>query len=142
MAMGASLALVWLMDYDPQTRRFRYRLAGDSVRENYDIPLVGRYMDETIPSEDYAPIGAYFERCVLERCIVVFSGRLYQERDRPGRGERVILPLFQEDGRPVGILGATFIEHIFGSRDEAFHQVDRLMAFIPLDGGAADIARV
>ena len=42
------LPFIWLCDYLPDSRRFRYRLMGDHVRDAYDNNITGRYVDELV----------------------------------------------------------------------------------------------
>lgn len=135
LAMPRALPLIWMLAYDPDRRRFIYRLTGEVIRDSYDRPLVGMALDEVVPARDYARVERYFLDCVRKPAIVVVTGRLYEERERPGAGDRVILPLFDAAGRPSGLLGCTYVEHLFTTRREAFDAATRRILTLPLDGG-------
>lgn len=102
-----ALSCIWLCDYRPAERRFRYRLAGEQINEFWGSAVGGRYLDELVPG----PCLAEVERClsaVYEGPSVVHDfGRIYLEDEVFATGERIILPL-SDDGKTVdGLLGAS-----------------------------------
>src|SRR3546814_17514922 len=64
-------------------------------------------------------------------------GRLYQDWDRPGHGERLLLPLLGPDGTREGLIGTTICRLTFDSRQEAEERARRLTVVLPLDGSPA-----
>src|SRR3546814_13213442 len=64
-------------------------------------------------------------------------GRLYHEWDRPGYGERLLLPLMTPEGEPQGLLGITVCKLTFDSRLEAEQRARRVTVILPLDGSPA-----
>jgi len=49
--MPGLLADIWLMDYEAETSRLRYRLVGENIRARCGFPLTGRYFDEILQPE-------------------------------------------------------------------------------------------
>ncbi|HMA15214.1 MAG TPA: PAS domain-containing protein, partial [Kiloniellaceae bacterium] len=133
-AIAAVLADTWLMDYAAESRRLTYRSVGENVAARYDIPLVGKPLDETIAPGGRDRVMGYFLACVETPAVGMVLGRLYHATDRPGYGERLLLPLLTPDGKPEGLLGITLCKATFASRPEAEDRARRLTVILPLDG--------
>jgi hypothetical protein len=102
-----ALSSIWLCDYQPADRRFRYRLAGEQINAFWGYNIGGRYLDELVParrlSEAHQCLAAAYEG----PSIVHDFGRIYMQDEVFATGERIILPL-SDDGREVnGLLGAS-----------------------------------
>jgi len=136
-AIASVLADTWLMDYVPETQRLRYRLVGENIGARYAFPLVGKHLDDTIAPEARERVVGYFRACVERPAVSMVLGRLYHEWDRPGYGERLLLPLIDRDGRPEGLIGVTVCKLTFGSRPEAEDRARRVIVVLPLDGAPA-----
>ncbi len=128
------LADIWLMDYERAPPRLRYRLAGENVRGRYDFPLVGKYLDEILSPSAQDVVLRYFLPCVEGPAIALAVGRLYHEWEKPGYGDRLLLPLLDGDHQPEGLVGITICKQIFRSRFEAEEQARRITCVLPLDG--------
>jgi len=135
--MAQILADIWLMDYEPQGARLRYRLAGENIRERYDFPLVGKYLNDIVIPEAQETVLSYFRACVEQPAVSIVAGRLYHEWERPGYGERLLLPLIAGDGTPEGLVGITICRQTFPSRPVAEIRAKRITAILPLDGSPA-----
>lgn len=136
-AIAKVLADIWLMDYEAESRRLYYRLVGDNIASRYDFPLVGKHIGETLAPEGRDRVLAYFQACVEKPAVSMVLGRLYHQRDRPGYGERLLLPLVTADGKPEGLMGITICKVTFASRPEAEDRARRLIVVLPLDGSPA-----
>jgi hypothetical protein len=133
-AMAPILADIWLMDYLPAEGRLRYRLEGENIRARYDFSLVGKYLDETLLPEARDKVLGYFLACVQKPAICLLAGRLYHERQQPGYGERLLLPLVNDDRTPKGLVGITICKQTFESRPVAEELAKRITWILPLDG--------
>lgn len=133
-SIPGALADTWLMDYEAATRRLYYRLVGEHIRARHDFPLVGRHLGEVIDPEVHDRVLPYFRACVEKPAISIVLGRLYHERDRPGYGERLLLPLLTPEGTPEGLIGTTICKVTFDSRLEAEERAKRVILMLPLDG--------
>lgn len=113
------LEFLWIHDYDPATDRFRCRLMGEAARSAYSAQVKGRDVEEIISSAAY-PVVAERYRAVLSIPAVGHGiGQIYSHTiGRVGTGERLYLPLADEQGRPRMILGATVYKLAAGLRDQ------------------------
>lgn len=132
--MAPLLADLWLMDYEPDTRRLRYRLEGENIRARYDRSLVGRYLDETLSPAARDYVLRYFLACVERPAICIAIGRLYHEWEKPGYGDRLLLPLLDSHGNAEGLLGITICKQMFASQAQAKVRAKRITCILPLDG--------
>lgn len=130
------LPLIWLAEFDAETRRFRYRLAGERVREAYTESISGRFLDQFTRESAMERVSGYFEKAVDLPCIVHVHGKLFSERERPARGERILLPLSSDGVHADGLFGATAVswDNITPSGDIRYPTQHR--EFHPLDGSA------
>jgi hypothetical protein len=135
--MPALLADIWLMDYLPETARLRYRLAGENIRARYGRALVNHYLEDFVPPKDRERVVPYFLACVQKPAVCMVVGRLYIEWERPGYGERLLLPLLDPTGAPEGLLGMTICKQSFDSQEEAEARAKRVTVILPLDGSPA-----
>ncbi len=136
-SMPRILSDIWLMDYVREKARLRYRLVGENVRARYDFPLAGKYLDDTLADEARETVLSYFRACVERPAICLVVGRLYHEWQRPSYGERLLLPLLDEDGAPEGLVGVTICKQTFPSRPVAEERAKRITCILPLDGSAS-----
>src|SRR3546814_19122844 len=121
------------MDYSAETRDLRYRLVGENIRSRYDFPLVGKHIGEILAPEARDRVLGYFRACVEKPAVSMVLGRLYHAWDRPGYGERLLLPLMTPEGEPQGLLGITVRKLTFHSRLEAEQPARRGTVLLPLD---------
>lgn len=133
-AIAPLLSDIWLMDYEAESGRLRYRLAGENIRARYEFFLVGKYLDEILAPSAKDYVLRYFMACVEKPAICLAIGRLYHEWEKPGYGERVLLPLIDRNGRSEGLLGITVCKETFASREIAERQAKRITCILPLDG--------
>jgi len=119
-SMARILSDIWLMDYEPQEGRLRYRLVGENIRARYDFPLVGKCLDEILAPEARERVLGYFRACVEQPAVSIVAGRLYHEWERPGYG-----------------VGITICRQTFPSRPVAEIRAKRVTSILPLDGSPA-----
>jgi hypothetical protein len=103
------LPFAWLYDHEPDTGRFRCRLAGESVREGYPLNIIGLYLDEFLGATDWAAVKVTHGKIIGMPAIGHSRGRVYRPQlGRTGHVERLILPLSDESGtRITMVFGAT-----------------------------------
>src|SRR3546814_7211621 len=118
-SIASVLADTWLMDYEPETRRLRYLLVGENIRARFGIPLVGKHLDDFLGPEARDVVVPYSRACAEKPAVSMVIGSLYQDWDRPGHGERLLLPLLAPDGTREGLIGTTICRSTFDSRREA-----------------------
>ncbi|MBO6837813.1 MAG: PAS domain-containing protein [Alphaproteobacteria bacterium] len=130
-----ALPYVFIMDRETDSGRLRYRLAGERINSRYDYGIIGKYLDDITPSETIKRVQAYFDLCPTRPAVVLLSGVLYSERDKPGYGERLLLPL--KDGKTgvKGLIGVTYQASLFPDSFAAMEQGERMLRVAPLHGG-------
>lgn len=105
-----ALSRLWIMDYLPDERRFRYRLAGEEINAAYRSNLRGCYLDEVIPPDAKDLILRKYFAVVEDGKVLHDAGRIYLGNTRFATGERLVLPVANERGQAGSILGATIYE--------------------------------
>jgi hypothetical protein len=106
------LPVIWLYDYVLDNGRFRCRLAGEDIRAMYRTNIVGQYLDEFVLARGWPTIEEHYRAALSGPAIGHAIGQVYSAGlDRIGNGERVLLPLSDEDGRHTTMLiGGTVYE--------------------------------
>ena len=103
--IATTLPLVWAYTYDRQKDAFTGRIAGDRIVETFGKSFRGVSLAEIQPPEAFLWVHGLLRRVVTESLAYRGTGRVFQQFERYGRGERIILPLDGADGE--GVLGAT-----------------------------------
>ncbi len=129
------LPFIWLYDYEPEGRRLRCRLAGESIRETYPMNIVGMCLDEFLPANELPEIHAHYLSVLDGASIGHARGRVYRPAlAQGGYVERVILPLTDESGlRVTMLIGATFYSLRSIASPEALVAQTRSLIPVPLD---------
>ncbi|WP_207482241.1 PAS domain-containing protein [Arenibaculum pallidiluteum] len=102
-----ALRHVWLCDYLPEERDFRYRLAGEAINEAHGRSVARVRLSDLLPAAAFPPVLARYLRVVDEPAIGHGLGAVYLNIDRPVPGERIVLPLASDGARTDMILGMT-----------------------------------
>lgn len=102
------LSYLWIHDYDPDADRFHCRLTGESVRSTYDFKVVGRDVEDIVGSAAYPVVSERYRAVLTIPAVAHGTGRIYGHTiGRVGVGERLYLPLADDEGRARMIIGAT-----------------------------------
>ncbi len=147
LEIAPCLSRVYLMTWHPADRELCYELAGEEVEAKYGFSVRGKNLSELVDTSAYDNVSAYFTACIERPAIVILSGRLFQEQEKPGLGERLLLPLFSDGpGEPVDncvtashLVGLTVQRREFVDREEAFRNSKRLLHIVPLNGDEVEI---
>jgi hypothetical protein len=120
LALGAAgiLAHAWLVEREPDTGRFRYRVSGDEIDAVFGRGMTGRYADETFTRDTIGPITDLWTRMLDEGLIFHSAGDLMAPGKLKVPGERLVFPLMDTDGSPRFILGVTdydYFGHLIGN---------------------------
>ncbi len=112
------LTYLWIHDYDPGSDRFRVRLMGEAVRSTYSGPVAGADVEELVTPAAYPVVAERYRTVLTMPAIGHGSGRIYGHTiGRVGGGERLYLPLADEEGRTRMILGATIYKLLDDPQD-------------------------
>ncbi len=103
--ISSVLPIVWAYTYDAQTEAFTGRIAGDRIVETFGKSFRGLPLEAIQPPEAFPWVYQLLRRVVVETKAYHGAGRVFQQLDRYGWGERMALPLGGTHGD--GVLGAT-----------------------------------
>lgn len=110
-AIASHLTKIWAMKFDPATREFTMRLAGERIARGFNRNFRGLPLASLHPPEFFPAVYANDLKLVEGPCLAHLRGRLFRCRGRYGVGERISLPLSSDGIRCDGIVGAS--EHDF-----------------------------
>jgi hypothetical protein len=105
-----ALPIIWLCDFIPEQRRFRYRLAGEEINKMFGFSLRGKFLDEIMRPDALAVPLERNRRVVTEPAIAHCRGAVYLHHGKTVLGERVVLPLSEDGVQGTGLFGATVYE--------------------------------
>ncbi len=108
LVMPQALPYVWLCDYEPGSKRFTYRLAGEMINDFYGFSLKGRELGEVVATCRLHVIRERYCRVAGTPAIVYNYGKVYANQGRSYQGERLMVPLGDDGWHASGILGVTF----------------------------------
>ncbi len=123
---------VWVLEVEPETHRFRIRLAGESINAIYGRSIAGQYFRDVFEPADMATIISRYTRALSEPAVFHASGSVYAAGGNLSVGERLGLPMLGRSGLTDTLLGATVYRNWFDrnapvtlSRAEpSFHRID------------------
>lgn len=98
----------FMYEFEAATRAFRLRLAGEEIRQMLPKARRGATLEEVMPTlESHDVVRERYLRVVEGPAILVAVGKVFIRIEGHGIGERLVLPLADEDGAVHQILGAT-----------------------------------
>ncbi|WP_323797134.1 PAS domain-containing protein [Nisaea sp.] len=131
-----ALSRIFLVDYDRETEKYSYRVAGNEVEEIFSqftkkFSMRDVNLDEMLPPGS-APIVHERWRPLAENGDIVYmSGLVYAAVERVPLGARILLPLSdREDGEPSGLIGYTECEWV--QRGDGLDTTGLDIHYIPL----------
>lgn len=99
---------IWIQERVPGSDDFRCRLAGEDVKSNYPINVVGRIFREIIGDKAWALVREQYLLVLETPGLCHFHGPVYLHTiKRGGIGERLFMPLCNNEGENAYIVGAT-----------------------------------
>ena len=99
---------IWIQEHVPGTTEFRCRLAGEDVNNRYPSGLIGRMFRDVIGDAAWALVSEQYMLAIETPGICHSIGPVYMHSiERPGMGERILMPLRNNEGDNRFILGAT-----------------------------------
>jgi len=111
-----ALSRIFLIDFEPP-RTFRYRLAGQEITEIFGAGMKGCTLEDIHSPDACERVTTRWMNLVDTRSVLCMKGLVYLPKDRIPMGERILLPLAEEDGGPVsGLVGMTVCEWVPGPR--------------------------
>lgn len=100
------LPMLWMCDYEPAADIFRFRLAGERIREAHGQPIIGYPVTDLVQDDGHKQVLHGILKRVIDEPLVLFTdGYLYHCQERYVRGCRLIFPMTSNDG--MGLIGVT-----------------------------------
>jgi hypothetical protein len=130
--MGRVLASIWMCDFLPADRRFRMRLAGEDVNRLYGRNVSQCHFEDVIAPGMLDDVMRRYRRVVEEPAILHCSGHIYLASDRPQTGERLVLPLLDERGAVMHLIGASIYRLRPAAADGPVLRESMVETFTPL----------
>jgi hypothetical protein len=131
LRLPTMLSNLWILEVAADTRRFRMRLAGESINAIYRRNIGGQYFNDVFAPVEVALVVARYTRALNEPAILHAAGTVYVAAGRLTQGERLALPMLGRSGLTDTMLGATFYDertveagavHVM-SNEPSFHPV-------------------
>ena len=108
------LGNIWILEVDPDSQRFRMRLAGENINTIYRRNIGGQFFRDIFDPSDLDIVIARYTRALGEPAIFHATGAVYAAAGRLSVGERLGLPMLGRSGLTDTLIGAT----IYGERVE------------------------
>jgi hypothetical protein len=102
-----ALPWIWVHTWDTAAGDFRCRLVGEEVATQYDRPMRHRLLGEVMSAEAYCKVGPRLRACLEGPLIFHIRGPVYLDRSLFTVGERIVLPLAEDNATPSGLVGLT-----------------------------------
>lgn len=102
---------MWVAEVEPESGRFRMRLAGESINAIYRRSIARKFFAEVFEPAEIDAITARYKRALTEPAIYYAKGHVYAAAGQYCTGERLGLPMLGGDGGTRILLGATFYGH-------------------------------
>ncbi len=98
---------IWVLEVEPESRRFRMRLAGETINAIYGRNVAGHNFADIFDPADGPTIVQRYSRALREPAIYHATGYVYAAAGRYSPGERLGLPMLGRDGTTNTLLGGT-----------------------------------
>jgi hypothetical protein len=106
--IARQLNIVWAYKFDPETRQFTGRLAGNRITEGFGKNFRGARLEDLHPPEYLPRVYEHMLQVVETPAVYKSGGTLFRKGSVRGIGERIILPL--GNGVVDGVIGASDYE--------------------------------
>lgn len=101
------LSMAFLYEFDPASQDFHIRLAGDHVAHMLQTARAGARLSDVFPARALPIVLERYRRICLTPCVMHNIGQVFHNLGGAGFGERIAMPLHDDDGSPAFFLGAT-----------------------------------
>jgi hypothetical protein len=128
--IGRTLSRVYIYELDDAG--FVCRLAGERVSWNHDTRLKGRRLSDILDPSAHEMVGLFMTTCLKVPAVYRNIGLLFSDTEkREAIGERVFLPLRDDNGEIGLVIGVTDVDTVRGARDHpnrSFYRCDKFAA--------------
>lgn len=118
------LPRLWLADADPARGDVRFRLAGEAINEMFGHSVRDRWLGELLPEGKAAVLRRRFARVLADPCVCYCRGVIRIDHERHGWSERLTLPIADDAGRLVHLLGVAHAEPAGAPGEASGHGVE------------------
>jgi hypothetical protein len=105
--IAAHLSNVWSFRYDAGADDFFGRLVGERIGRHIGKDFRGLRLADAYPAEAIGWAMGVFQRVVREPALYAYAGVMFTQMEKPGDGERIMMPLSSDGKTADGLLGAT-----------------------------------
>lgn len=130
--LRALIPHLFLYDYNPGDHAFTLRVAGEDIRRLLPNSVAGVPLDRIMPPAFFPEVHNRYRQVCERPAILHAIGRVFLNLGGSGVGERIALPLADEQGKVYQLLGATLYklgDQQYGSR---FERDEFALTFTPL----------
>lgn len=110
--IATHLSNVWSFRYDAEADEFYGRLVGQRIGRHIGKDFRGLPLAEAYPPDAVGWARRIFTRVVRAPALYGHHGVMFEQMERAGSGERIILPLSGDGQAADGLLGATVFENM------------------------------
>lgn len=111
MHLPRLLPNIWLIEVEPESGRFRMRLAGENINAIYRRNIGRHYFADIFEPRDLSIMVERYRRALIEPAVFCAKGHVYAAAGHYCVGERLGLPMLGRDGGTRILLGATLYGH-------------------------------
>jgi hypothetical protein len=106
----ACMASMYVWECERAQRDFTLRLVGEEIRARFEGSHRGMRLEDAFSGEVAASVRERYLRCIEEPAIMLNSGAVYVRIGSHRRGERLCLPMADNQERVSLLLGLTLLE--------------------------------
>ena len=111
LRLPSLLPNIWVIEVEPESCRFRLRLAGESINAIYRRSIGRKFFAEVFEPDDLPGIVERYRRALTEPAIFYATGYVYAAAGQYCVGQRLGLPMLGGDGGTRILIGATIYGH-------------------------------
>lgn len=111
LRLPSLLPNIWVVEVEPESCRFRMRLAGESINSVYRRNIARKFFADVFEPSDLPGIVERYRRALTEPAIFFATGYVYAAAGQYCTGQRLGLPMLGGDGGTRILIGATLYGH-------------------------------
>lgn len=134
-ALGPALPSIWIGDFLPADGRFRIRTAGEELHRRYGRNIAGCGFEDFMEPGVLVEAVRVCRRVIEEPAVLYCVGQILLTTGRSIDGERLVLPLLNETGAPLHVIGASVFPLAPSAAGGPLLDDSMIDIFIPLADG-------
>ncbi len=110
---------IWIVDL-LENNEFKFRLVGDHIAEYFGFNPVNKAMENVFQEPQLSHVLEFYETIISTKSMVLHHGQRHiPHQSYPIEYERLAMPLANDDGELVHIVGATFFYGFEGQENRS-----------------------